>query len=38
MLSRGFLDSGMGLVGGALLGVVVWGMVVLAPTAIGRWF
>ncbi len=42
MLSRRFLDSvldlGMWLVGGGLLGVTVWSMVVLAPTAIGRWF
>lgn len=33
-----FVDSVLGFVVGGLLGVIVWSMVVLAPTAIGRWF
>ena len=38
MLSRTFLDSGMFVVGGALLVVLVGAILALAPTAIGRWF
>ena len=42
MLRRRFLDSvldsGMWFVGGGLLVVVVWAILVPAPTAIGRWF
>ena len=42
MLGRRFvdsvLDSGMWFVGGGLLVVVVGAILVLAPTAIGRWF
>jgi len=32
------LDSGMFVVGGALLVVLVGAILALAPTAIGRWF
>jgi len=42
MLSRGFLDSvldsGMFVVGGGLLVVLMGAIFALAPTAIERWF
>ena len=42
MIGRRFLDSvldsGIFLVGGALLVVLVGAILVLGPTAIGRWF
>ena len=38
MLSGTFLDSGMWVVGGGLLVVIVGVIVALGPTAIARWF
>ncbi len=38
MLSRTFLDSGMWVVGGGLLVVIVGVLIALGPTAIARWF
>lgn len=38
MLNRTFLDSGMWVVGGGLLVVLVGAIVAIAPTAIERWF
>ena len=38
MLGRTFLDSGMWVVGGALLVVLVGAILALGPTAIERWF
>ena len=38
MLSRTFLDSGMWVVGGGLLVVIVAVIIALGPTAIARWF
>lgn len=38
MLSRTFLDSGMWVVGGGLLVVIVEVIIALGPTAIARWF
>ncbi len=37
MRSR-FWDSGMFLVGGVLIVVLVWAVAMLGPTAIERWF
>jgi hypothetical protein len=38
MLGRRFLDSGMWVVGGGLFVVLVVTILLIAPTAIGRWF
>ena len=38
MLSRTFLDSGMWVVGGGLLVVIVAVIIALGPTVIARWF
>lgn len=38
MLSRELLESGMWVVGGGLLLVLVLAIFELAPTAISRWF
>jgi len=38
MLNRTFLDSGMWVVGGGLFVVLVVAVLLIAPTAIGRWF
>ena len=38
MLGRRFLDSGMWVVGGGLLVVIVGVIIALGPTAIARWF
>ena len=38
MLRRRFLDSGMWVVGGGLLVVLVGAIFALAPTAMERWF
>ncbi len=38
MFSRTLLDSGMWVVGGGLLAVIVVVMTALGPTALARWF
>ena len=38
MLNRTFLDSGMWVLGGGLFVVLVVAVLLIAPTAIGRWF